>query len=507
MLRFVRASAAKSSIRGVRGLLLIGVAAYLAALSGCAPPATETPQRQPLRLALHGDPSSFDPHLQSEVIAQSILGNVYQSLVSFDSDLRLVPVLAERWENPDDLTWRFDLRGDVTFHDGRPFTSADVIFSLDRARSHPASKSAVVAIEAVRAIDEHSVEIRTATPYPILLNKLAFLYIVPAGAPAEIRQPMGTGPYRFTPYDGGERLRLEAFAEHWRGPPPEPVVEFYFVSDPGERLERLLQGEFDFADEPAPEDVPVLDAHADFRVESRSSLTVAYLQMRLDAAPFDNPRVRQAIDEALDREALVRDILRGQGQPVAQMVSPNVFGFVPDLPPVSQDLAAARRWLDEAGGGFEAVLEVREGRDVEPIRSQLLAAGIHLEVVERPWSEMYPRLQAGEVPFYFGSWVCTEGDASDLLDRKVHTRNLERGYGSSNSNRYSNPALDKLIEDSGRRLDMVQRLEILQRALRLLSEDRAFIPLFTPYELYAVRKEIVWTPRQDGQIYAYEMRR
>ena len=117
------------------------------------------------------------------------------------------------------------------------------------------------------------------------------------------------------------------------------------------------------------------------------------------------------------------------------------------------------------------------------------------------------RLQSGAVEFYFGTWVCTAGDASDLLDQKIHSRDLERGYGPSNSNGYRHPEIDRLIEESGRRLDMVQRLEILQQALRRLAADRAFLPLYTPYVLYGVSREVTWTPRQDEQIYAHEMRR
>jgi ABC-type transport system substrate-binding protein len=120
---------------------------------------------------------------------------------------------------------------------------------------------------------------------------------------------------------------------------------------------------------------------------------------------------------------------------------------------------------------------------------------------------MYPRLQSGEVPFYFGGWVCTTGDASDLFDHKVHSEDLERGYGSSNSNRYHHPELDRLIEESGRLLNMVQRREILQQALDQLATGRAFLPLYAPFELYGVRQGITWTPRHDERIYAFEMMR
>ncbi len=437
-----------------------------------------------------------------------MLGNVYETLVTFDAEMRLQPSLVERWENPDDLVWRFRLRSGVRFHDGRTLTSEDVVASFARAQSHPESKSALVAIAEVRALDELDFEIHTETPYPILLNKLAFFFIVPRDAPAVIRHPLGTGPYRFVAYEA-DRVRLEAFDEHWRGPPPESDVELCFVSDSGDRLRRLLAGDIDLAGELAPEHAAALEVEDGFRVESRSGLAVAYLQMKPAVAPFSDPRVRQAFDLALDRERLVAEMLLGQGRPVGQMVSPNIFGFAPDLAPADHDLAEARRLLAAAGfgDGLDVVLEARDGRDMVPVRDQLAAAGIRVETVSRPWSEMYGRLQSGAVDFYLGTWVSSAGDASDLLDQKVHSRDPERGYGTSNSNNYSHPEIDRLIEASGRLLDMTQRRQLLQQALRAVAEDRAFLPLYTPYVLYGVRQGIEWMPRQDEQINAFEVRR
>ncbi len=487
-----------------------GVLLLVCLLAACGEPADES-QRTPLKIAVHGDPSTLDPHLQSEVIAQWVLGNVYETLVAFDINMRLVPSLAERWENPDDLTVRFHLRDGVAFHDGRPLTTADVAASLDRARHHPRSRSsgALVAIEEVRVIDERTIELTTASHYPILLNKLAFHFIVPEGAPETIVQPIGTGPYRFAGFEPGHRAILEAHDGHWQGAPSEPRVEYHFVSDTSERLALLAAGDIDLIDEVEPGEVARLEETPGFRVLSRSGLVVTYLQMNPGIEPFSDVRVRRAIDFAFDREALVREVLHNHGRPVGQMVSPNIYGYNPRLETVSRDLDEARRLLSTAGypGGLELTLEHREGHgSLEPVRRQLAEIGIRLELVPLPWSEMYPRLQSGEVPFYLGGWVCTSGDASDLLDQKVHTYDPERGYGASNSNRYSNPELDRVIEQSGT-MRMEARREVLESALRVLAGEHVFIPLHTPYDLYAARESLEWAPRQDGMIYAFEMRR
>lgn len=500
----------RTAIHGTRGRTC-ALLALVCLSAGCAQEPAPRDERRPLRIGVHGDPSSLDPHLQSEVIAQWVLGNVYDTLVAFDVNMGLMPWLAERWENPSDRVVRFHLRAGVTFHDGRPFTAADVEFSLARARHHPRSRSAgsLVGIEEVRVIDPRTVELLTAEHYPILLNKLAFLHIVPAGSADEIERPVGTGAYRLAAFERGAKVGLEAFADHWRGVPGEPRAEYHFVSDPDERLERLLAGELDLVNELAPDDVARLEETPGFQVLSRSGLVVTYLQMNPGVAPFSDPRVRRALDLAFDRQALVRDVLLGHGRPVGQMVSPNVYGYAPELEPPPPDRDTARRLLAEAGhgDGLELTLEHREGLgSLEPVARQLAEIGVRLELVARPWSEMYPRLQSGAVPFYMGGWVCTSGDASDFLDMKAHTYEPERGYGASNSNRFSDPELDRLIEAAGT-MRMEARLEVLEQALRRLDGEHVFIPLYTPYDLYGAREGLGWTPRQDGRVYAYEMER
>lgn len=470
-----------------------------------------------VRVALHGDPSSLDPHLQAEVIAQAVLGNIYEPLVIFDRAMRPRPLLAESWTNPDELTWRFRLRPDLRFHDGRPLGVADVVASLERVRNHPRSRQSgsLVAVDDVVAIDDRHVEVRTHAPYAILLSKLAFVAILPADAPEVIETPVGSGPYRFAgrfagrSSDGGPgRVRLEKVPGHRRGDGAPAVVEYVFVADRDERIEGLLGGRFDLVDELALGDVGQVQARESLRLEALTSLAITYLQIDRTRPPFDDRRVRLAVHLALDRQALVDEVYGGYARPAGQMVSQNVFGHDPDLEPARRDLAGARLLLEEAGygDGLRVELEAREGRPAtEHLRRQLAEAGIEVTVVERPWSEMYARLQQGEVGFYLGGWVCTSGDAGDLFDAKVHSPDPELGYGRANFVGYSDPELDRLIERANAARTLSQRGRLLRRALRLLREELVYLPLYSPEEVYGVRRRIRWTPRPDGRIYGLEL--
>jgi peptide/nickel transport system substrate-binding protein len=479
-------------------------------LGGCARPAAR-PAR-PLRIAMHSAPLAFDPHLRNEALTYSVLRNVYEGLTAFDVEMRIGPGLAAWWENPNDLTWVFHLRPGVRFHDGRELTASDVVFSLDRARSLPASSfgSYLVAVAGVRALDSHTVELTTRRPYAILLNKLAFVLIVPAGSPPVIRQPVGTGPYRLASYAPGAGVELRSFDGYWNGPSPESRVELLPIADPAERAARLERGDLDVVQEPRPEDVERLRATPGCHVSEQESLMVAYLVLKSDRPPLADLRVRRAISLALDRSAMVRSVLRGAGHPIGQLVGRNVFGYAPDIAPPARDLAAARRLLAEAGfpRGIDLALECRLGRQAgAEVRRQLAEAGIRLRLIERPWSEMLSRLLARQVDFYLGAAIAPSADASDLFDAKAHSRDAALGYGDSNFVGYSNAALDALIEQSGATLDMQTRRAQLERCMHLLMRDQAFIPLYVPFVVYGVRDELVWQPRRDGFILAREMRR
>ena len=160
-----------------------------------------------MRIAIHSAPQSFDPHLQNEVLTSAVLANLYDGLTEFDEESRIRPALAATWTNPDERTWVFRLRPGVRFHDGRPLTAEDVVFSLGRARNHPRTdlSSYLVEVESVKALDPLTVEVRTRRPFAALLVKLSPIQIVPRGSPETITEPVGTGSYRFLRYERGSR--------------------------------------------------------------------------------------------------------------------------------------------------------------------------------------------------------------------------------------------------------------------------------------------------------------
>lgn len=486
----------------------------LAALALCCRP---SPHHDELVIASRGLPLCLTPHLKSEVISVSAQGNMFEALVEFDPSMKIRPLLAEAWENPDDLTWVFRIRPGVLFHDGTPLQVDDVVYSLNRAKSWPASelKSNFVAVDTIFKADERTVVIKTRRPYPILLNKLLNAFIIPAryhqkyGDAGFEQAPLGTGPYRFLSFDRRRGLKVQRWERYW-GPRPdyrEVVITKY--GDPQEIGELLKQGGADIVNEVPPAVARGLSdrSFGGYRLERRPGLSLRYLGLNTTAKPFSDRRVRQAISLSVDRQTLVERYVLGFGMPASQLVPQAIFGYDPGLPQLRHDPGTARRLLKAAGyrGGLRLSLLLPDTRLSfgQELQRQMALAGIELELNVKEREEFFEAQDTSSF-FLLGS-ISISGDASDLFDDVIHTP--RGGYGRDNQHRYRNPSVDRLIEASSGYLDQAQRLVALQEIMRLVMADLPRIPLYVEDEIYVVSDKLSWQPRSDLMIYAKEVNR
>jgi peptide/nickel transport system substrate-binding protein len=483
------------------------LACLLATACGRAPEGSPAP----LRIGLYAPPLTLDPHLENDFVTFTVASNVFEGLTRLDPELRVAPALASAWETPDERTWHFRVRQGVHFHEGRALRAADVVFSLERARRHPASayKPFLSTITRVSAEADDEVVVQLADPTSVLLNRLAFVAIVPEGTPDAMRAFVGTGPYRLASHEGVGRIVLERFETYWGRPAPEPRAEYHVVPDPQRALEALVEGELDAIGSLAPRQAERLAAEACCRLVVHPSTSVEILRFRVDRPPFDDARVRRAIDLALDRDALVAKTLRGFGWPAGQLTDAGSLGHAPQLQPTRRDLPAARRLLAAAGhgGGLELELELREGRDAEELQRQLAEAGIRLVLRPLAWERLAARLKAGQVLFNYGALVADSGDAGDILDTTVHTPDAATGLGNGNFTGYSNPELDRLLGAARRAPTVEERQRVLQSAMALVMEDLPLLPLAFPDGLYGLRRELSFVPRLDERLLATEIER
>ncbi len=465
------------------------------------------PSSETLYLAMDQDVLTLDPHSHDDSVTHSVLSNVYDPLVTFDRTMRIVPALADSWQNPSDLVWQFHLRAGATFHDGRPVTAADVAYSLERARRTKVAHY-LPPQSTVEVVDARTFEIHTATPEPILLNKLAVVGIVPDGTPDVLRDAVGTGAYRVVEYRKGERLEVAANDAWWGGRPSLRKAVFRTLPDPAQRARALAARQIQLARDVTARD---LDASVDarhVRFLSEAGLVVVFLGVDFrNPGPLLSREVRRAIFLAIDPRELMRDS-GVEGTPSDQLVPPSVFGFLPGFDPGRPRLDLARQLLRDAGypEGLALTLEMPKNVAAKvgaELSEQLARVGIRLEVFGLDWPVLSSRLDRGESPFFSVGWACF-GDASDLLDAVLHTRSGST-LGSSNFGGYSNAALDEAIERAGRTMEPTHRVEALHDAMRLCLEELPLIPLYLRKRTYGVDERVRFVPRLNGQVVLSEL--
>jgi peptide/nickel transport system substrate-binding protein len=486
------------------------VVAAVGALVDCTPVPRPTPAG-PMRVALYAAPLSLDPHLENEFLTSAVLANVFEGLTSLDGAMRVEPALAISWDTPGPSTWRFRLRPGARFQDGRRVGARDVAWSLERARRHPRSGVShyLADVVDVRVAAPDAIEIRTQASTSLLLNRLSFVAIVPEGSPAEIRSPIGTGPYRLATEGFPEDLTLQRSDVYWGRRPLEPVVRLLVVKDPARARAMLLSGDLDVSLSPAPDEADRLRKALCCRVVAQPAVVVEALLCRVDRLPFGDLRVRRALHLALDRQALVARTLKGWGEPASQLASPGTVGFAPTILPPDRDVGEARRLLAEAGHphGLSVTLDFREDRRADEIRRQLGEAGIEVTLRPGSWAEVLGRVRSGDAQFYYGAFTADTGDAGDILDSAVHTPEPAAGLGADNHFGYSSPEVDRLLLAARTAPTLLDRRQALQRAMERVMTDLPMVPLVVPDDLYVLRRDVRWTPRLDGRVLAADLAR
>ncbi|MDI6739946.1 MAG: ABC transporter substrate-binding protein [Candidatus Edwardsbacteria bacterium] len=498
-------------------LAIIMMAFLQIAIHGCA---RQSPLHKELKIGLEAEPVTLDPHLNGESATWTVLGNMFEGLVGFDREMRLIPLLAESWENPDDLTWVFHLRKHVRFHDGATFTADDAVFSLLRAKNHPQSKirSALTSVCGIAATDPYTVVIKTIDPTPILLNKLVSMYILTKKYAQShddaflAENPSGTGPYKFAAWEKKAGVTLVKNAGYWGKPPLVERVVFKEMRSRQDRGNALLSGEVDLI-----RGVPA-DAFETIRRDSRTKLIlgpglmVSYLGLDLTGKcpAFLKPRVRQAIYAGIDIDGIIKRRLNNYGKASGQLVSSSIFGFNPEIIRPPYDTTKAKVLLQMAGHqkGFAITLDVPENAKGvgEDIASDLDKIGIRVVLSTAPWSVFYNKITKGQSAFFLVGWDCTGGDASDFFDACLHSPKNIFGYGSANLGRYANRRMDQMIEQSNQTINPRQRQVYLQEIMKFAIDELPLIPLYTQDTFYGGCKEIIWTPRLDERIYAAEIK-
>lgn len=500
---------------GLRALALavVGLVVLSACQSGPAPAGTTTPPKDSIVIAQGTDAISLDPAKHTTFTTQNVLWHIYEGLVQRDpKSTKYLPALATEWKSVNDETWDFKLRSGVKFHNGDAFSAEDVKFSIDRALD-PATKSPTRAnltqIDKVTVVDPLTVRITTKGAYPLLLYRLAedsfSSLIVPSGyvkakgEDALAKDPVGTGPYRFVSHRKDERLELERNEDYWGTKPKIKKVTFRPIPEAAARIAELKSGGADLIVNVPPEQVAGLDG-GDTKVDIVPSDFVMMIVFNtLQAGPLQLKAVRQALNHAVDVDAIIKGVMGGHAQRIGVSLPREAFAYPKTIEPYAYDPAKAKAMLAAAGfpNGFKVPVISRSGRYlkdkevVEAVAGYLQKVGIEPElkfVEPGVWSDLSNK--KGRDGLSYPGW---SGPDPELVWYPILSTGQLQSY-------YSNKELDALLNDARSTLDEKKRADLYEKAARLIKEEAPHIPLFQPPLIYGRSAKLDWSPRGDEVI-------
>ena len=419
-----------------------------------------------------------------------------------------VGVLAESWEFQG-RKWIFHLRKGIRFHNGAPFTSKDVAYSIDRLQNDKRSmQGSYVQNVEVETPDDHTVVLTTKNPNALMLARLETRYILSKDAGDQLdNYTNGTGPYKFVSWQRGGNLVLRRYDEYRGTKAQIKEVIIKGVKEEAARVAGLLAGQADVITNLPIEDIERVNKHPRNRVEKVVGFRMYFLGMNVALKPFDNKLLRQAINYALDPHVMLKHIYDGHGAVVNGPLGSNWVGFDPKIKRYPYDPKKARELLAQAGypSGLELKLHFApdrhlKGREVcEVIADQLGKVGIKVELVSQEYAVYWGKdgVNGGKLPFYYAG--SNGSDADTYFEQYFRT-------GGSKRIAYSNPEFDKLIDEEQKTGDQKKRVAILQQAGRILMEDVPFAPLYTLAEINGLARNVIWKGTPDNRILAAEMK-
>lgn len=471
--------------------------------------AADSEYKDTLVYALNTDVQSLDPQIQNDTTSEQVVKMLYNTLLKFEDDGTVVGDLAESWSvSEDKLTWTFNLKQGVKFHNGKELTSADVKATFDRALNAEAgglrTTEIIKMFTAVEAPDPYTVTITTDGPYGPMESLMCNMslgimdadYIEQYGLDlgTSVEGENGTGPFKVVSWERDQEIVVERFDDYFGTPAKLKTVVYTVIPEAASRVIALETGEVDVIDKPTNEDLERLEADTEnFTVLRKPTISQRLFRFGCNDPIISNTKVRQAIVYAIDRQAIIDALFTGSGYPSTAPLAPVTFGYS-DLGEIEQDLELAKSLLAEAGypDGFDTKIVTTEryqnGIELAEIISQQLAEiGINAKIEVWEWSALSASWN-GITADEFDQPIFIMGAGPSMRDADGGLRGLyttsETGLNDRNYGFYSNAEVDALIEQGMQETDQQKRVEIYKEAMEILyREDPVAFWLFDMYGL------------------------
>lgn len=477
-----------------------------------------------LRVGFSQDAQTLDPANHRNRETETIIRNMCDGLLTRDPDMKVVPEIAESFRQIDATSWEFKIRDGIKFHSGAPLTAADVKFTFDRLTKENAMggqtsprKSLLGPVAAIESPDAKTVVFKLSAPWPILPAMLPFQELVSKdfveknGDAAMATKVDCAGPFKLVEWRRGDAVILERDPNYYGGSPAIPPVGpakvdrviFKVIPENASRVAALLAGEVDLVNELPTSAIKQVEASDKAKVSAVNGTRTFFVAMNLAKKPFDDPRVRKALNHAVDRKLIIDRILEGRATALNGVMSPDAFGFNADLPEYKYDPALAKSLLAEAGfpNGLDLTIDVVGAAKptAEAIAALMGRAGVRAKVQVWEGAVLSPMWNDAEKrkdrDLFLTSWGNGALDPSDIMVPTL------RSKGRGNSAGYSNAKVDALLDAAETEADQTKRAAMYKEAQALVNADAPWIFLWLPQDIYGVSRRLKgWRPSADARI-------
>ncbi|WP_062234785.1 ABC transporter substrate-binding protein [Fictibacillus sp. FJAT-27399] len=513
-------------------LMILLLSFSLAACSSKRSNSEQTGSKGVFIFARGGDAVSLDPSEVTDSESENVSQSILETLVTFaEGKTTVKPLLATKWSMSDDgLTYTFKLRKGVKFQDGTDFNAKAVEYNFNRwmnAKDHDKfymygsvfggfSGDKNHAIEAVDAVDPHTVTFKLKYPKPTFLKDLA-LTPFSISSPSAIKKqgdkygshPVGTGPFIFKEWKRDDRIVLSKNKNYWlKGFPKLDQVIFRTIKENSARLNALRSGEVDMADGLDSGNIEQIQNNKDFQILNRPPLNIGYLGFNVKRKPFDNKLVRQALNIAVDKKAMIKSFFADQAIPAKNPIPPTIDGYNNEIDAYPYDPQKAKALLKKAGypDGFKMELWAMPvsrpympdaDRVAEFLQSSFEKIGVKAKIVTYEWGTYLDKVKGGEADSFLLGWTGANGDADDFIYTLWHEKNI----GSMNSTFYANKELNSLLDEARTSIDQEKRKQLYRRAQEIMHEDAPILPLVHTTPALAARADITgFDPHPTGRV-------
>jgi peptide/nickel transport system substrate-binding protein len=462
-----------------------------------------------LVVAQPSDTLTLDPSVDTSPISLNIFKNIYDQLTDIAADGSVAPLLATEWEASDDAkVWTFTIKPDVKFHDGATVTVDDVVWSFTKIMADEKSpvRAYLSSVEKVEAVGDNQVRFTLTEPFAPFHRQVSLISILPKkvyeeiGAGAFSQKPVGSGPFKVVTWIKDDRVELQSFEDFHGGAPEIDTVVFRPVPSESARASALASGELDIVPVLPPALIEPLKARDGIRVEQVESNRVLYLGFDVNQPVLSDLKLRQAIDHAIDREAITTQLLRGLGTPVGQVVAPVTFGYDPSIEPTAYDVDRAKQLVEESGYSGEPILfqypnnRYAFGEEVaQAVAGYLQAVGINVDLQGMEYSAFFPlwlnKKLNGMHLFAYGPSIMD----AELPLRSLYQTGPSRGYWSS-------AEVDELAKAQRATSDLEERKQLISQVWKLSKENVPYVILYNEIQAYGIREGVDWQPRPDERL-------